>query len=111
MSKVVSFFKKVAKFILGMAISFVLLFIVIAVLIQIPAIQTKLVKYATSLVSKKTHTRVDLKNISISFPKSVVLEGLYLEDVKKDTLLYAREAKVNIAFSDLFNNKIHISSF
>ncbi|NTW31221.1 MAG: hypothetical protein HGB12_01075, partial [Bacteroidetes bacterium] len=110
MNKSVSFIKKTVKVILWVLISFLLLFIIIAVLIQIPAIQTKIVKYATSLISSKTNTKVEIKNISISFPKSVVIEGLYLEDTKKDTLLYAGRAKVNIAFKDLFNNEIHINS-
>ncbi len=110
MNKVVFFLKKTLKAILWVVISFVLIFIIISVLIQIPAIQTKLSNYATSFISNKTHTRVDLKRISISFPKSVVIEGLYLEDIEKDTLLYAGEIKVNIAFKDLFNHKIHISS-
>jgi translocation and assembly module TamB len=39
---------------------------------------------------------IELEKIAISFPKSVVIKGLYLEDVQKDTLLYAGEVKVNI---------------
>jgi len=111
MKKVVSILKKTLKVILYVVLSFVLLFIVIAILIQIPAIQTKIVHYATSFVSDKTHTKVELKKISISFPKSLVIEGLYLEDTKKDTLLYAGKLKVNVAFRDLFNKKIHVRSF
>jgi translocation and assembly module TamB len=111
MKKAVSVLKKTLRVVLYVVLSFVLLFIVIAILIQIPAIQTKIVHYATSFVSDKTHTKVELKKISISFPKSLVIEGLYLEDTKKDTLLYAGKLKVNIAFSDLFNKKIHVRSF
>jgi translocation and assembly module TamB len=110
MSKAISVFKKIFKSILWVVISVVLLFILIAVLIQIPAIQTKIVNAATSFISDKTHTRVELKKINISFPKSVVIEGLYLEDIKKDTLLYVGELKVNIAFKDLISKKINISS-
>jgi translocation and assembly module TamB len=111
MKKVQSKIKKVINVILWVAISFVLLFVIIAVLIQIPAVQNKIVQYATSFVSNKTHTKVDIRKISISFPKSVVIEGLYLEDIKKDTLIYAGKAKVNIALYDLFQSKIAISSF
>jgi hypothetical protein len=111
MKKSVSFLKKTLKVILYVVLSFVLLFIVIAILIQIPAIQTRLVHYATSFVSNKTHTRVEIKKISISFPKFLLIEGLYLEDTKKDTLLYAGKVKANLAFMDLFKNKIHIRSF
>jgi len=110
MNKVRTFFKKFLKISLWVLISFVLLFILIAILIQIPAIQTKIVQSATSFVSNKTHTRVEIKKISITFPKSLIIQGLFLEDVHKDTLIYAGEVKVNIAFKDLFNNKIHIRS-
>jgi len=89
----------------------VLLFIIIAALIQIPAIQNKTIHYATSFISSKTHTRVEIKNISISFPKSIVLEGVFLEDTQKDTLLFAGKAKINIALYDLISSKISISSF
>jgi len=90
---------------------FVLLFLIIAGVIQIPAVQTKIVHLATTFVSNKTHTRVEIKNVSISFPKSVVIEGLFLEDTRKDTLVYAGEANVNIALFNLIFNKIDISSF
>ncbi len=93
-----------------MALFVVLIFIAVAVLIQIPAIQNKIVHYATSFVSNKTHTRVEIKNISISFPKSVVIEGLFLDDLRKDTLLYAGRIKINIALYALISSKISISS-
>ncbi|HLN74114.1 MAG TPA: translocation/assembly module TamB domain-containing protein [Prolixibacteraceae bacterium] len=92
-------------------ISIVLILLLVAILIQIPAIQNKIVHYATSYVSDKTHTKVELKHISIAFPKSIVIEGLFLEDEHKDTLIFAGKAKVNIAFKDLMNNKITINSF
>jgi len=111
LNKVQSFLKKTLKAILWVAIVIVLIVIIIAALIQIPGIQNKIVHYATSFVSNKTHTRVEIKNISISFPKSVVIEGLYLEDTQKDTLLYTGKAKINIALYDLFSKKISISAF
>ena len=83
---------------------------IIALLIQIPAIQTKIVHYASSFISTKTHTKVEIKNISLTFPRSVVIEGLYLEDIQKDTLLYAGRTKINIVLYDLFHNKIAIRS-
>ncbi|MCK9399746.1 MAG: AsmA family protein [Bacteroidales bacterium] len=111
MNKLQSFLKKTLKAVLWVAIVIILIVVIIAALIQIPGIQNKIVHYATSFVSNKTHTRVEIKNISISFPKSVVIEGLYLEDAQKDTLLYAGKAKINIAPYDLFSDKISISSF
>jgi hypothetical protein len=88
-----------------------MLFVVLAALIQIPSIQTKIVQKATSFVSNKTHTKVELNRVSISFPKLVVAEGLYLEDTQQDTLVYAGKIKVNMALADLLSKKITISSF
>ncbi len=109
--KIILVFKKVIKIAVWLIISIILLLICIALLIQIPFIQTKIVGVATSFVSNKTHTRVEIKKISISFPKSIVIQGLFLEDLNKDTLLYAGKVKVNLAFKDLLNNNIHIRSF
>ena len=108
--KMAPVFKKILKTLIWMVIIVALIFFLIAGLIQIPSIQTKIVQYATTFVSDKTHTKVEIKNVSISFPKSVVVEGLYLEDLKNDTLIYAAKTEVNIALYDLFSNKIAISS-
>jgi len=111
LNKVPSFIKKTLKSILWVFIALMLIFVIIASLIQIPGIQNKIIHYATSFVSNKTHTRVEIKNISISFPKSVVIEGLFMEDLQKDTLIYVGRAKINIAFKDLLSDKISINNF
>jgi len=103
--------EKTLKAILWVAAILVLLCVITVALIQIPAIQTRIVHIATTYVSDKTHTRVEIKSISISFPKSVVVEGLFLEDVQKDTLLFAEKAEVNITLYSLLFSEIAISSF
>lgn len=110
MSKAKSVIKKTLKAIVWVALGFVFLFLMLALLIQAPTIQNKLVQYATTLISNKTHTKVELKSIHISFPKSVVIDGLFLEDRQRDTLLYSGNTKVNIALYDLFKSKITINS-
>ncbi|MDP3180710.1 MAG: hypothetical protein Q8M67_02755, partial [Bacteroidota bacterium] len=109
--KVAAVFKGVLKTFMWIVGISVLLFILIVVTIRIPSVQTKIVHFATSFISKKTDTKVEIGNVSIAFPKSIVLEGLYLEDLNQDTLIYAGKAKVNIALYDLLKSKIAISSF
>lgn len=110
MSKLQNILKKTLKTILWIVLVFVILFIILAVLIQIPSIQTKIVHTATSFVSDKTHTKVEINSVSISFPKSVVISGIFLEDLNKDTLIYAQKAKINIALLDILFNKITVNS-
>jgi len=108
--KVAAVFRKVLKTFIWMVSISVLLFILIFLIIQIPAVQNKIVRYATSLVSNKTNTKVEISHVSISFPKSVVIEGLYMEDLNDDTLLFAGKAKVNMALYGLLSSKININS-
>jgi TamB, inner membrane protein subunit of TAM complex len=110
MNKAISILKKTLKVIMWVIIGYLLLLLLIAGLIQIPAIQLKVARYATTFVSDKTHTKVELRKINIRFPKSIVIEGLYLEDLQKDTLIYAEQIKLNIAFKDLLVHKISINS-
>ncbi len=93
------------------AASLLFLLIIIVTLIQLPSIQNKIIHSATSIFSNKTHTRVEIRNLRISFPKSVVIEGLYLEDLSKDTLLSAGKVKINIALLNLLKHHININSF
>jgi len=110
MNKAISILKKILKVIMWVIIGYILLLLLVAALIQVPAIQLKVAHFATSYISDKTHTKVELKKINIHFPKSIVVEGLYLEDLQKDTLIYAGQVKVDINYKDLFNNKISINS-
>jgi hypothetical protein len=103
--------KRIIKVLLWVALGIVMLFILVALLIQIPSVQNKIVDFAASYVSSKTNTRVEIKNVKISFPNAIVLERIYVEDTQTDTLIYAGMVKVNIALYDLFSNKINIGSF
>jgi hypothetical protein len=110
MNKIQIFVGKTLKIIFWVILIFVFSFLVVAGLIQIPALQTKIVQGVTAFISTKTHTKAEIQKLGISFPKSVVVEGLYLEDLNKDTLIFARETKINIALTDLFFKKITINS-
>lgn len=111
MNRTGKYLKRTLKAILLVVTGFVLLLLLLILVIRIPAVQNKVAGLATSYVRKKTHSRVELKNIRISFPKSVIVEGLYLEDIQGDTLLYGGKIKIHMAFRNLISKKIAISSF
>ncbi len=111
MNKTGKYLKRIVKTILLVVTGFVLMLILLILIVRIPAVQNKVAGYTTAFVSKKTHTRVELKNIRITFPKTVVVEGLYLEDHQGDTLLFAGKMKIHMALRNLISKKIAISSF
>ena len=110
MNKALPIIKRILKAILWIVVIFVLIFLLIAAIIQISFVQTKITNYATTFVSNKTHTRVEIASVSISFPKTVVLEGVFLEDQKKDTMIYVGAANINIAIKDLFVSRINVNN-
>lgn len=109
MSKIKSILKIIAKTILWMVVGLILLFLILMLLIQLPPVQNKIIKVATSIVSDKTHTQVQLKHINIAFPHSLELEGIFLEDLQHDTLISAEKVLVDISMLKLFNNQIELS--
>ena len=98
------------RLLLWFLVFFVFIFISLSILIRVPFIQKKLITYVTNSISNKTHTKIEIAAINLSFPNSISIRGLYLEDTNKDTLLYVGLTKANIAFRKLLIQEIHINS-
>ncbi|MBE7177622.1 MAG: translocation/assembly module TamB domain-containing protein [Mucilaginibacter polytrichastri] len=97
---------KTVLWIIGIAI-----FLVIAVvlLIQVPAVQNFAKDKAVSFLQGKIKTKVQISRLSIEFPKMVVLEGVYFEDQKKDTLIAGEKLKVDISMMKLLDNTVEVN--
>ncbi len=59
----------------------------------------------TDRLSNQLHTKVTLKKIGFSLFNNINIEGLYIEDKNKDTLLYAGIAQVKITDWFFFKDK------
>lgn len=97
---------RTAKIIGWIILSVVVLLILVIVAIRIPSVQNAITGKAIAFLQEKIKTPVRLDYISISFPKKIVLEGLYLEDQQKDTLLYAGKLAVDTDLWDLTRHRI-----
>jgi TamB, inner membrane protein subunit of TAM complex len=80
-------FKKLKHKILFL-VPLLLLFILYG-LLHLPNVQTKLTRIIAADLSEKLHTKVSVKHVDISFFNKVAIEEVMVEDLKKDTLLYA----------------------
>lgn len=110
------FVKKLSKILLkilkwlGIVVgSILLLLIIIILLLRTPWAQQKVTNWATSYVSDKTGTEVDIDKLFITFRGNVQLEGLYLEGLKRDTLLYSRSLEAGVGISSIINGNLAIS--
>ncbi|MBS1613580.1 MAG: translocation/assembly module TamB domain-containing protein [Bacteroidetes bacterium] len=101
--------KIAAKVLAGIIISVVLLLVLAIALLRLPVVQTFVTHKVVAFVSGKTHTKIELDKIYIGFPKSVVLEGLYAEDLNHDTLLAVTKLSVDIDMLKLLHNTVEIN--
>lgn len=89
------FFRKVIRF-LGRFIKYSLICVLVLLIaffiaIQTSGFQTYLGQKASAWLSEELHTTISIEKIDIDFFNSVVLKGVYVEDLKQDTLLYGEE--------------------
>lgn len=89
--------------------SIILLLLLVVLLIQVPGVQNFARKKAVAFLENKLGTKVQVDHLSIAFPKKVVLEGVYFEDQKKDTLLAGRRLAVDISMFRLLDNVVEIN--
>ncbi len=65
--------------------------------IKVPAVQTWVVQRVTNYLSSELKTKVSIDAVDIKLFRSLSLEGLYIEDLQHDTLIYAPELIVTFS--------------
>lgn len=96
--------KKGVNVILWLFTGFTILFLAAYLLLTFSPFQTWLIKRFTNHFSEVLHTRVEIDKVSISFPRSLVLEGFHVDDLHGNTLLHIPHLDVT-AGKLFFNEK------
>lgn len=104
------YIRKTGKVLLWILGSIIGLFLLVVLLIQVPAIQNKIKDKAVTYLEGKIHTKVVIGRIEIGLPKKVILENFYFEDQQKDTLLAGEKLSVDISLFKLLSNEVQINS-
>lgn len=104
------YIRKGIKILLWIIASIILLVLLIALSLNIPAVQNFVKDKAITYLKNKTKTEISLESIKIGLPKDIILNKFYIEDKKGDTLLYAQKLAVDISLFKLLNNKVEINS-
>ncbi|WP_241491395.1 translocation/assembly module TamB domain-containing protein [Lacinutrix mariniflava] len=85
-----------------------LLFIILVLVLSIPAVQTKLGKYATKRINDDFKTNINIGKIGLQFNGDVELKEILIRDFKKDTLISATELNTSIInFSNLIDGTLN----
>jgi hypothetical protein len=86
--KVMRFIGRILKYSL---ISIFILLIAFFIAIQTSGFQTYLGQKASAWLSDELNTEIRIDKVDIDFFNSVLLKGVYVQDLNKDTLLYGSE--------------------
>ena len=90
-------------------VSIVSLIILVFIFINIPYGKKVVKNQLVSFLTKKLETKITVGSIDYSLPKWVNLKDIYVEDQKKDTLLYGGALGLDISMLKLINGEIDIS--
>lgn len=72
------------------------------------ALQQRIVSSVTQSLSAKIGSEVSLDGIEWNFPNRFVINDLYVEDEREDTLLFVDRAKVTVNLFQLFNRTVSL---
>ncbi len=109
-NKINTYLKKGFKIFLWIIAGIIALFLLIVLLLQVPAVQNFAKDKAVTFLQDKIKTRVSLDKIEIGLPKKIILEGFYFEDQNKDTLLAGKKLAIDISLFKLLSNELEINS-
>jgi len=104
-------FRRIGRVLVWLILFLILLFIAAYFLIQIPKVQNWLVDKATTQLSEKLETKVEIDYVNLDFKKGLILEKVFIEGLENDTLLYSEYLSTSLAQSvySLFSNELDIS--
>ncbi len=104
------YFKRGIRIIQRIILIFIGLVLFVFVAFQIPSVQRYTKDKVVTYLEGKIKTKVSIYKVQIGFPKDIVLEGIYFEDQKHDTLLAGKKLALNINLYKLLKNKVEINS-
>ncbi len=84
----------------------ILLLVIFSLVIKLPAVQTYVVRKVGSFFSSEWNTTVSVGRVEIVFFDSIQIEGLFVGDQAKDTLLRVDRLTADISIFSLFDRKL-----
>lgn len=102
--------KKVLKITLWTLTVLILLVAALLFSLRYKPVQTAIAKRAAKYLSKELKTTVSIDGLYVKPFKSVVLEGLYVQDLDKDTLLHTPKLTVDLNYFSLKERIVSVNT-
>ena len=88
--------RRVSRITLRVIIIILLLSVIFLFLLQTSFVQNFGRKKIQAYLESKLHTKVIIGDLSVDFPKNIMLKNIYMEDQHQDTLLYAGNLNLDV---------------
>jgi translocation and assembly module TamB len=92
------------------SVSIMGLFLIIGILLHIPAIQKSIINKAESFYFNKTNVKLEIEGIHLNIRGGLAISGIYVPDQKNDTLLYATSISTGLNYIKLLSNQIDLGT-
>jgi hypothetical protein len=101
--------RRISRTILRVILILLFILVIVLFLLQTSFVQDFGRKKIQAYLESKLHTKVIIGELSIDFPKNIVLKNIYLEDQHRDTLLSAGNLNLDVNLWGLFNHKMVVN--
>ena len=108
--------KKILKWSVGIVLTPILLFTILAVLLYLPPVQNWLVKQVTAYASKQTGMEISVERVKLVFPLDLGVEGFKMIQQNdslpqvKDTIADVKQLVVNVQLWPLLKKQVEIDA-
>jgi hypothetical protein len=99
---------RIFRIVIKIIVVFLLLIVIVLFLLQTSFVQQFGRKKIQSYLQSKLHTRVEIGDLDINFPKKIILRNIYLEDQHRDTLLAGGTLELDVNLWKLFQHTIYV---
>src|ERR1700749_647966 len=101
--------RRTSRIILRVIIIILLLVVIVLFLLQTSTVQNFGRKKIQAFLESRLHTKVIIGELSVDFPKRIVLKNIYLEDRHQDTLLSAGNLNLDVNLWGLLHHKVIVN--
>ncbi len=80
------------------------------ILLQQESTQNYLIQKVSNYLERELNVEVNIDHVNIDFFDKLVLDGFFIEDQKKDTLLYVKQLKADIGLFNILRKEVKVDA-
>ncbi|PZX62561.1 uncharacterized protein DUF490 [Salegentibacter mishustinae] len=92
-------------------VALLLIFVIVLIIFSIPAVQTEVANRITTSLKEKNNVNISIDRVSLTYFGRVKINGIYIEDHHKDTLIFSEELRTSLpGISNLLSNNPNLGN-